>query len=146
MITSGIDGGCPLIVGGCPLTDNVELVSVDRADELEVDDCRIVGADRLVECLGLGEGTFMAEVGLEDPGVLAGERELAETPFTVGLGAKLSFLEWFLARSAYESGAGLVDDDCGWATIYRNWGNQIIRTKDSRSMVTAHQEPLRKVR
>jgi hypothetical protein len=59
----------------------------------------------------------MAAAVLEDPGVVAGERELAETPFTAGLGTKPSFLEWFLARSAYESGAGLVDDDGGWATI-----------------------------
>ena len=42
----------------------------------------------------------MAAAVLEDPGVLAGERELAETPFTAGLGTKPSFLEWFLARSA----------------------------------------------
>jgi len=106
-----------LIVGGCPLTDNVEFVSVDRADELEVDGCRIEGADRLGGSLGLGEDTFIAAIGLEVPEVLEGVCALTETPFTVGLGDKPSFLEWFLVRSAYESGAGLVGDDWGWATI-----------------------------
>jgi hypothetical protein len=81
-----------LVVGGCPLTDNVELVSVDRVDELGVDGCRIEGAGGLGECLGLGEDTFMAVVGLEGPGVLTGGRVLAEAPFTAGLVGRLSFL------------------------------------------------------
>jgi hypothetical protein len=117
VIVSEADGGWPLIVGGRPLTDNVEFVSVDRADELEVDGCCIEGADRLGECLRLGEDTFIAAADLEGPGVLTGESVSAETPFTAGLGGRLSFLERFLARSAYESGAGLVVDDWGWATI-----------------------------
>lgn len=100
-----------MIVGGCPLTDKVEFVSADRADELEVDGCRIEGADRLGGSLGLGEDTFIAAIGLEVPEVLEGVCALTETPFTVGLGDKPSFLEWFLVRSAYESEAGLVDDD-----------------------------------
>jgi hypothetical protein len=116
-MVSEVDWGLPLIVGGCPLTDNVEFVSVDRAEELEVNGCRIEGAGRPGECGGLGEGTFIAAVGLEGPEVVAGEGVLAETPFTAGLGGKLSFLAWFLARSAYEGGVGLVADDWGWATI-----------------------------
>lgn len=104
---------CPLSVGACPLTDNVELVSADCVDELEVDGCRIEGAGGLGECLGLCEGTFIAVVGLEGPEVLAGERVLAETPFTGDLLGELSFLVRFLARSAYESGAGLVVVDWG---------------------------------
>lgn len=99
------------------MTDNVEFVSVDRADELEVDGCRIEGEGRQGGCLGLGDDTFIAAVGLEGPGVLTGESVSTETPFTAGLGGKLSFLEQFLARSAYESGVGLVVDDWGWATI-----------------------------
>ena len=74
------------------MTDNTEFVSVDRVDELEVDGCRIEGADRLGESLGLGEDTFIAVVGLEGPGVLAEGRTLAVTPFTAGLVGKLSFL------------------------------------------------------
>jgi len=81
-----------LIVCGCPLVDNVEFVWVDRVDELEVDDCRIEGACGLGECLGLGEDTFIAVVGLEGPDVLAGGRVPAETPFAAGLVGKLSFL------------------------------------------------------
>ena len=65
----------------------------------------------------LGEDTFIAAGGLEGPGVLTGEDVSVETPFTAGLGGRLSFLERFLARSAYESGVGPVDDDWGWATI-----------------------------
>ena len=106
----GVVGGCPLIGGGCPLTGNVGLVSVDCVDEVEVDSCRIEGTGGLGECLGLGGGTFIAVVGLEDPGVLAGGKVLAETPFTAGLVG-------ILARSAYESGAGLVVVDWGWVTI-----------------------------
>ena len=46
-VVSEVDGGCPLIVGGRPLADEVEFASVGRADEFEVDGCRIEGADRL---------------------------------------------------------------------------------------------------
>jgi len=81
-----------LIVGRCPLADNIEFVSVDRVDELEVDGCRIEGAGEIGGCLGLGGDTFTAVVGLEGPGVLAGGRVSAETPFTPGLAGKLSFL------------------------------------------------------
>ena len=81
-----------MIVGGCPLTDNIEFVSVDRVDELEVDGCRIEGAGGMGGCLGLGEDTFIAVVGLEGPGVLAGWRVSTETPFAAGLAGKLSFL------------------------------------------------------
>ena len=81
-----------MIVGGFQLTDDVEFVSVDRVDELEVDGCRIEGAGEMGGCLGLGEDTFTAVVGLEGPGVLEGGRVLAETPFTAGLAGKLSFL------------------------------------------------------
>lgn len=87
-----VEEGWPLIGGGCPLTDNVEFVSFDRADELDVDGCRIEGADRLGGCLGLGEDTFIVEAGLEGPDVLAGGRVSAETPFTAGWAGKLSFL------------------------------------------------------
>lgn len=111
-------GGWPLTVGGWPLTDNVKFVSAECVDELEVDGCRIEGASKLGECLGLGEDTFIAVVGLEGPGVLAGGRVPAETPFAAGLGGELSFLVRFLARSAYESGAGLLVVDWGWATIW----------------------------
>lgn len=83
--------GCPFIVGGCPLANSVEFVSVDRTDGLEVDVCRIEGADRLAGCLGLGGDTFMVVAGLEGPEVPA--EVLAETPFTAGLGGKLSVLE-----------------------------------------------------
>jgi hypothetical protein len=82
-----------LIVGGCPFTDGVEFVSVDRIDELEVDGWRSEGADRLDGSWGLGEDTFTAAVDLEGPGVLAGVSGLAGTPFTAGFGGKLSFLE-----------------------------------------------------
>ena len=81
-----------MIVGGWPLTDNVEFAPADRVDELEVDGWRIEGADGLGECLGLGEDTFIAAVGLEGPGMLAGGRVLTETPFTAGLVGKPSFL------------------------------------------------------
>jgi hypothetical protein len=74
------------------LTDNVEFVSVDRVDELEVDGCRIEGAGEIGGCLGLGEDTFIVVVGLEGPGVLAGGSVSAETPFTAGFAGKLSFL------------------------------------------------------
>ena len=87
-----MDEGCPLIVGGCPLADNVEFGSVERVDELEVDGCRIEGAGEMGGCLGLGEDTFITVVDLEGPGVLAGGRVSAETPFTAGLAGKLSFL------------------------------------------------------
>ena len=98
------------------MADNLKFVSVDCVDELEVDGCRIKGADGLGECLGLGEDTFIAVVGLEGPEVVAG-RVLAVTPFTAGLAGKLSFLVLFLARSAYESEAGLVAVAWGWVTI-----------------------------
>ena len=81
-----------MIVGGCPLADDVEFVSVDRVDELEVDGCRIEGAGGLGGCLGLGEDTFIAVVGLEGPDLLAGVSVLAERPFTVGLVGKPPFL------------------------------------------------------
>ena len=74
------------------MTDNIEFVSVDRVDELEVDGCRIEGADRLGESLGLDKDTFIVVVGLEGPGVLVVGRILAVTPFTAGLEGKLSFL------------------------------------------------------
>ena len=81
-----------MVIGERPLTDNFELVSVDWVDELEVDGCRIAGAGGVGKCLGLGEDTFIAVVGLESPGALARGRVLAETPFTAGLVGKLSFL------------------------------------------------------
>ena len=91
VMVSEVVGGWPLVVGGRPLTDNFELVSVDSVDELEVDGRRIEGAG-VGKCLGLGEDTFIAVGGLESPGALAGERELAETPFTADLVGRLSFL------------------------------------------------------
>lgn len=94
------------------MTDGVEFISFDRADELEVDGCRIEGADREGERLRLGGDTFKVVVGFEGPGVLDRGNVSAETPFTAGLRGKLSFLERFLARSAYEGGVGVVVD--GW--------------------------------
>ena len=81
-----------MVAGGRPFTDNFESVSVDNVDELEVDGCRIEGAGGPGKCLGLGEDSFIAVVGLESPGALAGGRGLAETPFTADLVGKLSFL------------------------------------------------------
>ena len=82
-----------MVVGGRPLAVNFELVSADNVDELEVDGCRIAGAGGPGKRLGLGEDTFIAVVGLESPGALAGLRVLAETPLTAGLVGELSFLE-----------------------------------------------------
>lgn len=82
-----------MIVGGPPLTDNGEFVSVVHADGLEVDGCRTEGADKLGERLRLGEDTFEVTAGLEGPEVLAGENGSAETPFAAGFGGELSFLE-----------------------------------------------------
>ena len=81
-----------MVAGGRPFTDSFELVSAESVDELEVDGCRIEGAGGPGKCLGLGEDTFIAVVGLESPGALAGGRVPAETPFTAGLVGKLSFL------------------------------------------------------